>query len=58
MGQGAAEGAGPPEDEVPELGRPSRHLWLGNIPTKPSRPAIEAAFKSFGPLETVRPPIA
>lgn len=31
-----------------------RHLWLGNIPLKPNRGAMEALFSRFGPLESVR----
>lgn len=31
-----------------------RHLWLGNIPLKPARAAMESLFSSFGPLESVR----
>ena len=30
--------------DVPE-GRPSRHLWLGNIPLKPNKAAMEALFR-------------
>lgn len=33
---------------------PHRHLWLGNIPLKPNRTAMEALFSRFGPLESVR----
>lgn len=29
---------------VPLEGFPSRHLWLGNLPTRPNRLAIEEAF--------------
>eukprot|EP00192_Tetraselmis_astigmatica_P003515 CAMPEP_0117655404 /NCGR_PEP_ID=MMETSP0804-20121206/4260_1 /TAXON_ID=1074897 /ORGANISM="Tetraselmis astigmatica, Strain CCMP880" /LENGTH=552 /DNA_ID=CAMNT_0005461751 /DNA_START=399 /DNA_END=2057 /DNA_ORIENTATION=+ len=32
----------------------TRHLWLGNIPLKPNRTAIEDVFGSFGALETIR----
>eukprot|EP00983_Pelagomonas_calceolata_P112547 1159892-Pelagomonas_calceolata.AAC.6 len=35
------EGAGL---ELPE-GRPSRHLWLGNIPLKPNKSAMELLFR-------------
>eukprot|EP00200_Dunaliella_tertiolecta_P014577 CAMPEP_0202392458 /NCGR_PEP_ID=MMETSP1127-20130417/92384_1 /ASSEMBLY_ACC=CAM_ASM_000462 /TAXON_ID=3047 /ORGANISM="Dunaliella tertiolecta, Strain CCMP1320" /LENGTH=2142 /DNA_ID=CAMNT_0048994965 /DNA_START=157 /DNA_END=6583 /DNA_ORIENTATION=+ len=44
------EGAGL---ELPE-GRPSRHLWLGNIPLKPNKSAMELLFSQFGPLESIR----
>jgi hypothetical protein len=40
-------------EEVPE-GKPSRHLWLGNIPLKPNRAAMELLFSRFGPVESVR----
>ena len=30
--------------DLPE-GRPSRHLWLGNIPLKPNKAAMELLFK-------------
>jgi hypothetical protein len=39
--------------EVPE-GAPSRHLWLGNIPLKPNKAALELLFSQLGPLESVR----
>mmetsp|Transcript_29893 Transcript_29893/g.76118 ORF Transcript_29893/g.76118 Transcript_29893/m.76118 type:complete len:715 (-) Transcript_29893:592-2736(-) len=39
--------------DVPE-GKPSRHLWLGNIPLKPNKAAMEIMFAQFGPLESVR----
>ncbi|KXZ54121.1 hypothetical protein GPECTOR_5g222 [Gonium pectorale] len=39
--------------DVPE-GKPSRHLWLGNIPLKPNKLAMELLFARFGPLESVR----
>jgi hypothetical protein len=29
-------------------------MWLGNIPLKPNRAAMEALFSRFGPLESVR----
>lgn len=35
-------------------GRPSRHLWLGNIPLRPNKQAIEALFSPYGALESVR----
>lgn len=33
---------------------PSRHLWLGNIPLKPSKSAMEECFRVFGGLDSVR----
>ena len=39
---------------MPAQGPPSRHLWVGNMPVKPNKAAIEAAFASFGPVESVR----
>jgi len=45
-----------PDDIMPDS-TPSlvtKHLWLGNIPLKPSRASIEECFKGFGPLESVR----
>ncbi|GIL69844.1 hypothetical protein Vretifemale_639, partial [Volvox reticuliferus] len=44
---------GDPAADVPE-GKPSRHLWLGNIPLKPNKLAMELLFARFGPLESVR----
>jgi RNA recognition motif. (a.k.a. RRM, RBD, or RNP domain) len=38
----------------PSPGRPSRHLWVGNVPFKPSRAAIEALFSKYGSLDGVR----
>ncbi|EFJ44183.1 hypothetical protein VOLCADRAFT_95588 [Volvox carteri f. nagariensis] len=35
-------------------GRPSRHLWLGNVPAESDKPEIERLFGRFGPLESVR----
>ena len=43
-------------DGMPAQGPPSRHLWVGNMPVKPNKAAIEAAFASFGPVESVRSP--
>ncbi|KAK9816753.1 hypothetical protein WJX72_004667 [[Myrmecia] bisecta] len=34
--------------------KPSRHLWLGNVPVKPNKAAIEALFSAYGALESVR----
>ncbi|WIA09105.1 hypothetical protein OEZ85_008517 [Tetradesmus obliquus] len=50
---GSSDAAGGDDCDIPE-GRPSRHLWLGNIPLKPNRTAMEALFSRFGPLESVR----
>lgn len=33
---------------------PCRHLWLGNIPLKPNRAALELVFAQYGPVESVR----
>lgn len=41
------------DSDVPE-GKPSRHLWLGNIPLKPNKAAMEALFSRFGAVESVR----
>ena len=32
-----------PEDDAE--GRPSRHLWLGNIPLRPNKAAMEVLFR-------------
>ena len=34
--------------------QPSKHLWLGNIPTRPNKLAIEELFGQFGPVTSVR----
>jgi len=33
---------------------PSKHLWLGNIPTRPDRLAIEDVFRTYGNVTSVR----
>ena len=33
---------------------PSKHLWVGNIPTRPNKLAIEELFNTFGPVSSVR----
>ncbi len=33
---------------------PYRHLWLGNIPLKPNKGAMEVLFSRFGPVESIR----
>ncbi|MEW5309207.1 MAG: hypothetical protein WDW38_001110 [Sanguina aurantia] len=50
---GGGGGGGSSSMEPPE-GKPSRHLWLGNIPVKPNKAALEELFGFFGPLESVR----
>ncbi len=52
----AGGAAGALGDGMPAQGPPSRHLWVGNMPVKPNKAAIEAAFASFGPVESVRVP--
>ncbi len=49
----AGGAAGALGDGMPVQGPPSRHLWVGNMPVKPNKAAIEAAFASFGPVESV-----
>eukprot|EP00798_Chlamydomonas_sp_ICE-L_P001752 gene1752-33161_t len=39
--------------DIPE-GAPSRHLWLGNIPLRPNKLAIEMLFGAFGAIDSVR----
>ena len=34
--------------------QPSKHLWLGNIPMRPDKAAIEYLFGSFGHVTSVR----
>eukprot|EP00803_Ostreobium_quekettii_P008476 evm.model.scf_30EXC.8 EVM.evm.TU.scf_30EXC.8 scf_30EXC:116874-133578(-) len=45
-----------PEDEegnIPE-GRPSRHLWLGNVCLRPSKTVLFSLYSRYGPVESVR----
>ncbi|KAI8476408.1 MAG: hypothetical protein J3K34DRAFT_455746 [Monoraphidium minutum] len=41
-------------DALLSEGSPSRHLWLGNLPLKPSRAALELLFAPFGAVESIR----
>ena len=36
------------------VAQPSKHLWLGNIPMRPDKAAIEYLFGSFGHVTSVR----
>ncbi|GMH36204.1 hypothetical protein BSKO_04072 [Bryopsis sp. KO-2023] len=41
------------EMQLPE-GKPSRHLWLGNISLRPSKTVLFSLFSRYGPVESVR----
>ena len=45
-------------DAVPVEGLPSRHLWLGNLPTRPNRQAVEDAFRWVGAVTRCQHPVA
>eukprot|EP00803_Ostreobium_quekettii_P006304 evm.model.scf_1230.2 EVM.evm.TU.scf_1230.2 scf_1230:33987-46976(-) len=41
------------EGNIPE-GRPSRHLWLGNVCLRPSKTVLFSLYSRYGPVESVR----
>lgn len=43
-GDEVAGGGGSSSSVEPPEGKPSRHLWLGNIPVKPNKAALEELF--------------
>eukprot|EP00798_Chlamydomonas_sp_ICE-L_P021482 gene21482-28457_t len=45
--------ADPTSGDIPE-GAPNRHLWLGNIPLRPNKLAIEMLFGAFGAIDSIR----
>jgi hypothetical protein len=45
LGLSSCYESGMHSDAVPVEGLPSRHVWLGNLPTRPNRQAIEETFR-------------